>query len=66
MRRLLGKGSISTNLNSCSQNMSSSSFEELSNQLGVKAMKNHKKYLGLPTLVERSKTQMFKFVRDRV
>ena len=46
--------------------MSSSSFEELSNQLGVKAMKNHKKYLGLPTLVERSKTQMFKFVRDRV
>lgn len=34
--------------------------------LRVKPVKSHGKYLGLPTMVGRSKTQIFKFVRDKV
>lgn len=51
---------------SCSQNVLSTRFEELTRLLEVKAVESHDKYLGFPTLIGRSKTQIFKFVRDRV
>lgn len=34
--------------------------------LRVKPVKSHGKHLGHPTMVGRSKTQIFKFVRDKV
>lgn len=33
---------------------------------GVKAVERHVNYLGLPTILGRSKTQVFNFARDRV
>lgn len=41
-------------------------FHELKQLLHVKAMEGYEKYLGLPTIVGKSKTQIFGFVKDRV
>jgi len=54
------------NLNKCelswSRNVPSNKFNELSQLMGVKVVKSHDKYLGLPTWIGRSKTQIFKFI----
>ena len=41
-------------------------FDELSQLLEVKALESHDRYLGFPTLIGRSKTQLFEFIFDRV
>lgn len=46
--------------------MHSSKVDGLTMLLRVKPVKSHGKYLGLPTMVGRSKTHIFKFVRDKV
>ena len=43
-----------------------SEFDELTQLLGVKEVERHDRYLGLPTLIGRSKSQVFRFVRDMV
>lgn len=51
---------------SCIQNVPSTKIDELDKLLRVKAMERHVNYLGLPTILGRSKTQVFNFARDRV
>ncbi|KAH1230167.1 hypothetical protein HKD37_10G029199 [Glycine soja] len=51
---------------SCSRNVLSNHINELEMILKVKAMEKQGKYIGLPALVGRSKTQIFHFVRERV
>ena len=51
---------------SFSQNVLSSRIYLLEEVLAVKAVERHDRYLGLPTLLGRSKTQMFDYVRERV
>lgn len=51
---------------SCSQNVLGTRFDELSQLLEVKALESHDRYLGFPTLIGRSKTQLFEFIFDRV
>ena len=46
--------------------MLSNHINELEMILKVKAMEKQGKYIGLPALVGRSKTQIFHFVRERV
>lgn len=43
-----------------------SEFDELTQLLGVKEVERHDRCLGLPTLIGRSKSQVFRFVRDMV
>ena len=38
----------------------------LQEQLQIKAVESHSKYLGLPTFVGRNKQQVFRFVQERV
>lgn len=51
---------------SWSQGVPSTRVHELQQLLGMKAVESHPKYLGLPNIVGRSKSQVFAFVRDRV
>src|ERR1044072_4691938 len=50
----------------CSQNVPSIRHNQLVQLLGVKAVESFGKYLGLPTIMGRPKSQVFSFVRDRV
>lgn len=38
----------------------------ISNLFGVKIVAYHEKYLGLPMMTRRNKTQMFQFVRENL
>lgn len=49
-----------------SRNVPITRVNELQSLLGVQAVESHVKYLGLPTIVGRSKAQVFNFVRERV
>ncbi|XP_057444455.1 uncharacterized protein LOC130736669 [Lotus japonicus] len=51
---------------SCSRNVPENRFHELKQLLNVKAVECYDKYLGLPTIIGKSKTQIFSFVKDRV
>ncbi|XP_057425625.1 uncharacterized protein LOC130718990 [Lotus japonicus] len=51
---------------SCSRNVPSSRFDQLKRLLNVKAVESYDKYLGLPTIIGKSKTQIFNFVKERV
>ncbi|XP_057458358.1 uncharacterized protein LOC130749083 [Lotus japonicus] len=51
---------------SVSRNVLDNSFSELKQLLGVKAVESFDKYLGLPTIIGKSKSQIFNFVKDRV
>lgn len=46
--------------------MHSTIVDELVELLGVKAMESYEKYLGLPTIIGKLKSQVFAFVKDRV
>lgn len=50
----------------CSSNVTSAKKKELATCLGVKPVEKHTKYLGLPTLIGRSKKQIFTGIVDRV
>lgn len=49
-----------------SSNVSSEKRRELSLRLGVKEVEQHKKYLGLPTLIGRSKKLVFRGIMERI
>ena len=49
-----------------STNMGADHKEWITNCLGVKEVDNFETYLGLPTLISRSKYQTFSFLKDRV
>lgn len=49
-----------------SSNVSQEKKMDLSRCLGVKAVETHTKYLGLPTLIGKSKRQVFTRIIDRV
>ena len=51
---------------SCSRHVSEYKQNELKQLLGVQAVEIFEKYLGLPTIIGRSKTQIFEFVKERV
>ncbi|XP_057452127.1 uncharacterized protein LOC130743933 [Lotus japonicus] len=51
---------------SVSRNVQQTSFDELKQLLGVKAVESYDKYLGLPTIIGKSKRQIFNFVKERV
>ncbi|XP_057432239.1 uncharacterized mitochondrial protein AtMg00310-like [Lotus japonicus] len=51
---------------SVSRNMPQNHHYELKQLLGVKAVENFDIYLGLPTIIGKSKSQSFQFVKDRV
>lgn len=50
----------------CSSNVTNENREELATCLGVKVVEKHTKYLGLPTLIGRSKKQIFRGIVDMV
>lgn len=49
-----------------SRNTSIEKREEISRLSGLKATDRYEKYLGLPTLVGKSRTKAFKIIKDRV
>ncbi|XP_057426530.1 uncharacterized protein LOC130719957 [Lotus japonicus] len=49
-----------------SRNVLSTRIDQLSRLMGVKAVASYDKYLGLPTIIGKSKTQVFAFVKERV
>lgn len=49
-----------------SRNVPEEMVMELCNRMGVKRVQQHDKYLGLPTLIGRSKKQVFASILDRV
>ncbi|GAU14634.1 hypothetical protein TSUD_96980 [Trifolium subterraneum] len=49
-----------------SRNISSAAQEDLSNLMGVKHVMGTGTYLGLPSMVGRSKKQTFAFIKDRI
>ncbi|XP_057422210.1 uncharacterized protein LOC130716023 [Lotus japonicus] len=51
---------------SVSRNVLENCFQDLQQMLGVKAVESYDRYLGLPTIIGRSKTQVFRFIKDRV
>src|ERR1044072_1409032 len=51
---------------SFSRNVADTSIDQLSELLGVKAVDSYDKYLGLPTVIGKSKSQVFAFVKERV
>ncbi|XP_057432687.1 uncharacterized protein LOC130725479 [Lotus japonicus] len=51
---------------SVSRNVPQNGLDELKQLLNVKAVESFDKYLGLPTMIGKSKTQIFNFVIDRV
>ncbi|KAK7275182.1 hypothetical protein RIF29_16291 [Crotalaria pallida] len=51
---------------SFSRNVPSSRINEVEDLTKIKAVERHTKYLGLPTLIGRSKSYIFDFVKDRV
>ncbi|XP_057459108.1 uncharacterized protein LOC130749749 [Lotus japonicus] len=51
---------------SVSRNVHDNCFHELKQLLNVKAVEGYDKYLGLPTIIGKSKTQIFNFVKERV
>lgn len=46
--------------------MPENSFHELKQMLNVKAVESFDKYLSLPTIIGKSKAQIFSFVKERV
>lgn len=50
----------------CSSNITQEKQKEISDCLGVRAVANQSKYLGLPTLIGKSKRQIFVKIVDRV
>ncbi|XP_057418946.1 uncharacterized protein LOC130713173 [Lotus japonicus] len=51
---------------SVSRNVHDNRFNEIKQLLQVKAVGSYDRYLGLPTIVGKSKTQIFNFVKERV
>ena len=51
---------------SFSNMVSLSKQAELQNLLGVKSVEHHTKYLGLPTMFEKSKKLIFNFIREHI
>ncbi|XP_057425675.1 uncharacterized protein LOC130719041 [Lotus japonicus] len=51
---------------SVSRNVPENCYYELQQLLGVKAVESYDKYLGLPTIIGKSKNQIFRFVKERV
>lgn len=49
---------------SCSRNVPSTRIDELVQLLGFKTIESFDRYLGLPTVVGRSKSQEFNFVKE--
>ncbi|XP_039686063.1 uncharacterized protein [Medicago truncatula] len=50
----------------CSRNVSTADHNNIANILGVKAVLGIGKYLGLPSMIGRSKKATFTFIKDRV
>ncbi|KAK4388058.1 hypothetical protein Sango_2412400 [Sesamum angolense] len=50
----------------CSRNVSPTERVNLAAILGVKVEERHAKYLGLPTVIGRSKSEVFDSVKDRI
>lgn len=57
----LGKSQLSF-----SRNVLSIIVDELTQLMGVKEVESYEKYLGLPTIIGKSKTQVFNFVKEKV
>jgi len=51
---------------SFSNNVPTTRQMEIATLLGMKVVESHDRYLGLLTLVRKSKTQIFSFIRDRI
>ncbi|XP_057450409.1 uncharacterized protein LOC130741856 [Lotus japonicus] len=51
---------------SVSRNVTDNRFDELKQLLNVKAVESYDKYLGLPTVIGKSKVQILNFVKERV
>lgn len=49
-----------------SRNTSDEKREEITHLSGLQATQKYEKYLGLPTLVRKSRTKAFKNIKDRV
>ncbi|CAJ2636477.1 unnamed protein product [Trifolium pratense] len=50
----------------CSRNVHADLREEIAHQLGVTQVLGTGKYLGLPSMIGRSKKSTFKFIKDRI
>jgi len=50
----------------CSRNVSTAGHNNIANILGVKVVLGTGKYLGLPSMIGRSKKSTFNFIKDRV
>ena len=50
----------------CSRNVSTAGHNNIANILGVKVVLGTGKYLGLPSMIGRSKKATFNFIKDRV
>jgi hypothetical protein len=50
----------------CSRNVPTEAREAVANQLGVSQVLGTGKYLGLPSMIGRSKKSTFKFIKDRL
>ncbi|XP_057440277.1 uncharacterized protein LOC130732189 [Lotus japonicus] len=50
----------------CSRNVPDNCFNHLKGLMNVKVVEHFDKYLGLPTIIGKSKTQIFNFVKERV
>jgi hypothetical protein len=50
----------------CSRNVPAEAREAIANQLGVSQVLGTGKYLGLPSMIGRSKKSTFKFIKDRI
>lgn len=51
---------------SVSRNVPENCFNDLKQLLGVKVVESYDKYLGLPTIIGKSKTHIFRFVKEQV
>jgi hypothetical protein len=50
----------------CSRNVPADAREAIANQLGVTQVLGTGKYLGIPSMIGRSKKATFKFIKDRI
>jgi hypothetical protein len=50
----------------CSRNISTTDHNSVANIIGVRAVLGTGKYLGLPSMIGRSKEATFNFIKDRI